>query len=141
MCFRAFAFGISLILFVAPTTTAQDPQPKPAPDSPKLCATPKSPANKKPSAAAKAKADEQKALALSLLVSLATDARSFLDPTLRARTLARIADALWEPDPDQGRTLFRRAWDAASVADQESTGNLKRIERNRRQLPVRLPSY
>ena len=80
---------------------------------------------KRSSAAAKAKADEQKALALSLLVSLANDARSFPDQTLRARTLSRIADALWEPDPDQGRTLFRRAWDAASVADQEAARKLE----------------
>jgi len=125
MCFRAAAFCIGLIFAVLPTTAAQEVQPKPAAKPQASSAAPKSPANKKLSAAAKARADEQKALALSLLVSLATDARSFPDPTLRARTLARIADALWEPDPDQGRTLFRRAWDAASVADHESARKLE----------------
>jgi hypothetical protein len=39
---------------------------------------------------------EQQAQARSLLVSLASDARSFRDQTLRARSLARIADALWD---------------------------------------------
>ncbi|HEU4434301.1 MAG TPA: hypothetical protein VFR51_13045, partial [Pyrinomonadaceae bacterium] len=33
--------------------------------------------------------------ARSLLIALATDARAFHDQTLRARSLARIADALW----------------------------------------------
>jgi hypothetical protein len=120
MCFRASAFCIVLIFAFLATTAAQDVQPKPAAQPQAPAAAPKSTTNKRLSASAKAKADEQKALALSLLVSLATDARSFPDQTLRARTLARIADALWEPDPDQGRTLFRRAWDAATVADQES---------------------
>ena len=75
---------------------------------------------KKESAAAKAKAEQQRALALSLLVSLSNEARAFRDQKLRARTLARIADGLWEVDPDQSRTLFQKAWDAAEVADQES---------------------
>src|SRR3954463_12458540 len=49
---------------------------------------------------------ERQAQARSLLVSLASEARSFRDQTLRARSLARIADALWEIDAEQGRTLF-----------------------------------
>ena len=120
MCFRASTFCIVLIFAFLDTAAAQEVQPKPAAQPQAPAAAPKSTTNKKLSAAAKAKADEQKALALSLLVSLATDARSFPDQTLRARTLARIADALWEPDPDQGRTLFRRAWDAATVAVHET---------------------
>ena len=58
--------------------------------------------------------------ARSLLVSLASDARTFQDQTLRARSLARIADVLWEVDAEQSRLLFRKAWEAAEVADQES---------------------
>ncbi len=66
------------------------------------------------------------------MVSLANDARSFPDQKLRARTLSRIADALWEPDPEQGRALFRKAWDSADVADQESA-RLVAEERKRQQ--------
>src|SRR5207253_10753903 len=44
---------------------------------------------------------------------------------LRARTLARIADALWDIDAERGRTLFRRAWDAAEIADRESQQKLQ----------------
>src|SRR5215510_9798315 len=62
--------------------------------------------------------------ARSLLISLASDARSFRDQTLRARSLARIADALWEIDVEQGRTLFRKAWEAAEVANREANERL-----------------
>ena len=58
--------------------------------------------------------------ARSLLVSLASDARSFRDQTLRARSLARIADSLWTADNEEARSLFRKAWEAAEVADQEN---------------------
>src|SRR5258708_15878458 len=74
---------------------------------------------------------ERRAQARSLLVSLAADARNFTSPTLRARSLARIADALWEVDPEQGRALFRKGWEAAEVADAES--DLKLQEEIRRQ--------
>lgn len=68
---------------------------------------------------------ERRARARSLLVSLSTDARTFHDQTLRARSLARIADALWKVDPEQARLMFRKAWEAAEVADQESDQKLQ----------------
>lgn len=55
--------------------------------------------------------------ARSLLIALSTDARAFHDLRLRARALARIADALWNVDSEQGRVLFRKAWDAAETTD------------------------
>ena len=81
----------------------------------------------KPAASAEADLElkERRAKARSLLVSLSTDARTFHDQTLRARSLARIADALWQVDPEQGRLLFRKAWEAAEVADQESDKKLQ----------------
>jgi hypothetical protein len=60
-----------------------------------------------------------------LLISLSTDARAFQDQQLRARSLARIADALFQVDAEQGRLLFRKAWEAAEVADQESDRKLQ----------------
>ena len=63
-------------------------------------------------------ANERRAEARSLLISLATDARTFRDLKLRARTLARIADVLWGVDAEQGRALFRKAWEAAETADE-----------------------
>ncbi len=71
---------------------------------------------------AKAEADriakERREQARSLLISLASDARSFRDLKLRARSLAQIADTLWSVDGEQARTLFRRAWEAAEAADE-----------------------
>jgi hypothetical protein len=43
---------------------------------------------------------------------------------LRARSLARIADALWDVDIEQGRALFRKAWEAAEVASRENNERL-----------------
>lgn len=63
--------------------------------------------------------------ARALLISLSTDARTFRDQTLRARSLARIADALWQVDPEQARLLFRKAWEAAELADQDNAAKLQ----------------
>ena len=62
---------------------------------------------------------ERRAQAQSLLISLAADAGSYTDQKLRARTQARIADVLWDTDQERARTLFRKAWDAAEIVDQE----------------------
>jgi hypothetical protein len=63
---------------------------------------------------------ERRANAQSLLISLASDAANFNDQRLRARTLARIANVLWDADPDRARAMFRKAWDAAEMVDEES---------------------
>src|SRR5688500_14911879 len=77
-------------------------------------------------------ATERREQASSLLISLASDARSFRDQTLRARTLARIAEALWETDPERGRELFRKAWEAAVTGDQDTARRRQAdIERQR----------
>ena len=62
---------------------------------------------------------ERRANAQSLLISLAADAANFSDQKLRARTEARIADVLWDADQERARTMFRKAWDAAEVADDD----------------------
>src|SRR5258706_2075434 len=51
---------------------------------------------------------ERRNTAVSLLTSLADDARAFRDQKVRARVLARTADALWTTEPDRARELFRR---------------------------------
>lgn len=56
-------------------------------------------------------------LAISLVTSLADEARSFKDLALRPRVLARAADTLWDADADAARILFRRAWEAAEQGD------------------------
>jgi L-lactate utilization protein LutC len=77
------------------------------------------------SAEAKLALKERREKARSLLVALSSDARTFHDETLRARSLARIADALWQVDAEQGRLMFRKAWEAAEVADIESDKKLQ----------------
>lgn len=77
-------------------------------------------------------AESRRTTAVALVSSLADEARSFHDETLRARVQARAADALWETEPDRARALFRRAWDAADLADKESARHVE--EDRRRQL-------
>ena len=105
-------FCFVLLLFSAIVTQAQVAKTAPPPKS---------------NAATEAELElkERRARARSLLVALSTDARQFHDQTLRARSLARIADALWQVDAEQGRLLFRKAWEAAEVADQESDRKLQ----------------
>ena len=112
---------ILFLLVVACTANAQSNEAKP------VAPAKDAPGNSKPARNADAERaiKERRAQARSLLVSLASDARTFQDQSLRARSLARIADVLWEVDAEQGRALFRKGWEAAEVADQESDLKLK----------------
>lgn len=95
----------------------------------------------KPKAANAEEADavaaQREVLAISLLQTLADDARSFREPRLRARVQARVADAFWLTDVEKAKGLFRRAWEAAEIEDTE---NAKReaedINRQRQSGPV-----
>ena len=123
---RLLLWFISLTVLAMPLLAQSS---KPAPDSPGRKITS---ANKAAEAAAAEQlAKQRRATAVSLLISLADDVRNFSDQRLRARTQARIADALWDADLEQGRTLFRKAWEAAEAADKES--DLKLQEEIRQQ--------
>ncbi|MDT7808618.1 MAG: hypothetical protein QOJ70_2431 [Acidobacteriota bacterium] len=76
-------------------------------------------------------AEARRASAVSLVSSLADEARAFRDPALRARVQARSADALWDTERERARALFRRAWEAAEAADRDDK-NLSDEERRRR---------
>src|SRR5437764_8027737 len=73
-------------------------------------------------------AEIRRTTAISLVNTLADDARMFRDPVLRSRVQARAADALWDTDKERARTLFRRAWDEAEAADDEAD---RRVEEDR----------
>lgn len=81
---------------------------------------------------ADAEAAQQRTVAISLVTSLADEARSFKDQTRRARVQARAADVLWDTDPERARELFRRAWEAAEIVDAETAkkraDEMKRME-------------
>jgi len=107
-------FVLSAILTQAQTT-----------DTKQAAATKSTTANSAAPSEAELELKERRSRARALLVSLSTDARTFHDQTLRARSLARIADALWKVDAEQGRLMFRKAWEAAETADQESDRKLQ----------------
>src|SRR5258708_25536301 len=99
-----FIVGVGLIL-LARSAFAQLPETTPTtqPDS----------GVRYDDSVAKVEADrvrkERQSRARSLLMSLASDARSFRDQAFRARSLASIADSLWDMDAEQRLTLFRAA--------------------------------
>ena len=62
---------------------------------------------------------QRRAFAISMVTSLADEARSYNDLALRPRVLARAADTLWNTDRDASLVLFRRAWEAAENGDAE----------------------
>lgn len=80
----------------------------------------KSQTKKTAAAEADPMAEVRRASAVTLVASLAEEARTYRDPALAARVQARAADALWDSEPDRARTLFQRAWDAAEAADREA---------------------
>lgn len=62
---------------------------------------------------------QRRDFAISLVISLSTEARSYSDLTDRARVLARSADVLWDADNVTARALFARAWEAAERGDSD----------------------
>ena len=103
-----------LLLTIAPTAPGQAGEAR-KPASPEIAK-----AKTENDAEAERLLRERRANAQSLLISLAADAATYTDQRLRARTLARIGDALWENDPERARSMFRKAWDAAEAVDEES---------------------
>ncbi len=101
----------SLLLKVCTNGYSQAPKPQPI--------TPK-PTPTKTNDCEALTGRERREQARSLLIAFLVDARTFRDQSLRARALARIADAVWRVDPEQSRSMFQKAWESAEVSDQES---------------------
>jgi hypothetical protein len=115
-------FRLSLIagLILIPTAHIVSAQPAPAkPKAPLNSSADREKADREKAEAAR-KDSERRAEARMLLTSLANEAYSFRDQTLRARSMGRIADALWDAQAEQARALFRKAWEAAEAVDRES---------------------
>ena len=83
---------------------------------------------------------ERQSLAISLLNSLAIEARSFRDESLRARVQARVADALWDREKENARSLFRRAWEIAETVETGSSNGTSMLGRRAKNQPLRPPA-
>lgn len=113
---------IRILLFVAfllsPAFFAYAQTPQPKNTSPAKGST----TDKEKAARDEAKRleEQRRATAITLLLSVADEARGYRDQTLRARIQSRSADLLWDIDVEKARVLFRRAWEAAETADTEN---------------------
>lgn len=119
---RAFVAALCVIACCA-LVLGQSPSPKTTPQNKKAAST-KSSGNE-----ANPLAEARRQQAISLITTLADEARGYRDQALVARVQARAADLLWETDQERARALFRRAWDAADAVEIE---NARRAEEERR---------
>jgi hypothetical protein len=115
---RLFILALSSAVSLS-AARAQQPQEKQGKSPAKEASAAKNSAAKS-AAEVDPAAELRRSTAVSLVNSLADDARMFRDPVLRARVQARAADALWETDRERARTLFHRAWDEAEAADADA---------------------
>lgn len=83
-------------------------------------------------------AEQQRVMALTLISSLANEANSFRDSVWRARAQARAANLLWRFERERARSLFRRAWEAATEGDRAAERSAE--ESRRQQRIVSMPS-
>lgn len=109
-------FLIVALVFSHLAATAQEKQSQ----SPRSKPTAPTASPAKPTEEINPVAEQRKLVAIELLTTLADEARSYHDQTLRSRVLARAADALWETDQEKARALFRRSWEAATVGENEA---------------------
>jgi hypothetical protein len=63
----------------------------------------------------------QRTTAIWIITSLVSESERYADQSLRVRTQARSADALWNVDETMARNLFLQAWKTAEKVD-EATG-------------------
>jgi hypothetical protein len=119
---KALAAALTLSASLAQAAPAAGQPPAPRTQRPRA-----------PKAEADPLAEIRRTTAISMITSLADEARGFRDETLRARVQARAADALWETDEERARALFRRAWDAADAADRESQRRQEEERRRQRE--------
>lgn len=57
--------------------------------------------------------------ALTLIDSLADDARKYKDRVASVRVQAKVADLLWKRETERARTIFLRAWTLAETVEEE----------------------
>ncbi len=95
-----------LLCWIAVPVSAQTADKKPQPKTEDTKSTDPDPAEV-----------QRRAFAISMITSLADEARSYNDLAVRPRVLARAADTLWNSDRDAALVLFRRAWEAAEKGD------------------------
>jgi hypothetical protein len=104
---NSLRFAALALLLICISHQAQTPSPRASKEA------------KQPSASKELDPEtvQRRSIALSMLESLAIEARSFRDEPLRARVQARIADTLWDQDKEAARSLFRRAWEVAEALE------------------------
>lgn len=103
---RALAL-LLLLLACAPGARAQ-----------KRAATPQPARQTKGTTRAAREAERSRQKAVAVLLEVVSDAKALEDPLQRTAVLALAASALWGADEQTARSIFARAWEAATEADE-----------------------
>lgn len=127
----AFIFTLCFAISINTIANAQMPGDKPSPENKRIRTAAKSSASIKSDQLAEAR----RAFAVQIVFSLANEARSYKDESLRATIQASAADVLWDVDQAYARLLFNRAWEVAETVDKE--GKRRNEEERRRFLAGR----
>jgi hypothetical protein len=125
---RIFSLLLSSLLFSS-IAFSQTPPVKAVPQKAAKTEKGAKPARERPDPLA----EQRRNTAISLLTTLADEAKSYRDQVLRARVLGRAADALWSSDMERARSLFYRSWEAAVAADEESARRMEEDIRKQQQ--------
>lgn len=117
-----FCSIISLFFHIV-TTYAQTPQSSPIPPANKSISGGKtksvSQEKTKPLSQEELEIKAKTDFAISLINSLADEARKYEDGIVSVRVQAKAADLLWKVDAERARTIFLRAWFLAENIEEE----------------------
>jgi hypothetical protein len=72
----------------------------------------------------------QRTTAIWIITSLVNESEKYESQTLRVRTQARAADALWSVDEALARSLFLRAWKIAETVDEAAEEATEEAKKN-----------
>jgi hypothetical protein len=112
----AWALALCCAASLSVQSNAQTSAAKNGPPPPKESYNTKAPSQSRESMLV---AQGQRANAIAIIMSLVDESERYQDRTLRVRTQARAADALWDTDEVLARGLFLRAWETAEKVDKE----------------------
>ncbi len=86
----------------------------------------------KPASQAELEQEAKTNFAVSLIDSLADEAKKYDDRVASVRVQAKVADLLWESDVERARTIFLRAWTLAEAVEEDEWKLVE--EKKRKQL-------
>jgi hypothetical protein len=115
---KYFTAVIFIVIYILGTTLPLAAQPSRSAQKSSIA---KSEDKKKAQAVSEKELEQQAktSFAISLIDSLADEAKKYDDRVVSVRVQSKAADLLWERDKERARTIFYRAWSLAETVEEE----------------------